>query len=131
MRTNPFDPRCSTALPEGMARSLRWRSPRWGISAANRTGAGMDLAAVWNGARVSSRGAPMSAAISKPVLSPNLQPARPRAFPGSRSVGCGKTTATSRAPATSSSLTWMMEVKTGNPTMWVLWRRSRMAVSTP
>ena len=32
-------------------------------------------------------------------------------------MGCGRTTAMSRAPATSSFLTGMMEAKTGNPTM--------------
>ena len=34
----------------GMARSSRWHSPRWGTLAVSRTGAGMVLAAVWNGA---------------------------------------------------------------------------------
>lgn len=46
---------------------------------------------------------------------------------GLRSAGCGRITAMSRAPATSSFSTGMMEARTVLPTMWGLWR---MAAST-
>ena len=42
---------------------------------------------------------------------------RPRAYPGSRSAGFGRTTAMSRAPAILSFSTGMMAARTGNPTM--------------
>ena len=58
-----------------------------------------------------------NAAILKPALSRNLRPARPRAFPGSGSVGYGRTTAMSRVPVTLSSLIGTMGAKTGNLTM--------------
>lgn len=73
----------------------------------------------------------MSAAISTLVLFRSLRPARPRACPGLRNAGCGRTTAMSRAPVTSSFLIGMMEARTAHPTMWGLWRRWRMAASTP
>ena len=49
---------------------------------------------------------------------------------GLRSAGCGRITAMSRAPATSSFSTGMMEARTVLPTMWGLWRRWRMVAST-
>ena len=51
----------------------------------------------------------MSAAISTLVLFQSLQPVRPKASRGLRSAGCGRITAMSRAPATSSFSTGMME----------------------
>ena len=117
-------------LPAAMEKSFRWRFHRSGISAASLIGRGTDLIPVWSGARVSFRGARMNADISKMVLSPSLR-AVCKVPSGLRSAGFGRITATSRVPATLSSSTGMMKMgRTGYPTMWVLFKRSRMAVST-
>jgi len=62
-------------------------------------------------------GVPTSAAISTLELFRSLRPVRPRVYPGLRSAGCGRTTATSRAPVTSSFSIGMMEARTAHPTM--------------
>lgn len=80
---------------------------------------------------------PLSEENSCKVAEPGLtfaeakKTARPRGLIGSNRMGFGRTTATNRAPATLSSSTGMMKTdRTGYLTMWVLFKRLRMAAST-
>ena len=85
----------------------------------------MALAAVWNGAPVLYRGAPMSAGILNVASFPNFQ-AVSMAYNGSKKEGNGKRAATNLHPDKSFSLTG---TRMERPITWGSWKNARMALS--
>ena len=97
-------------------------------------GRGTALTLAWNGAPVSFRGVPTSAAISTQALSRNLQAAS-GVSNGSEIADYGRTTATNPVPVTLSFSIGIIKVRqarrTENPIMWGLLKKSRTAQFTP